>query len=115
MKLINLCPHPVCVRHDDGTETVIPTSGNARIAVAYRDAAAVDLDGHAVRVIEGVYGNATGLPDPVTGHFYLVSHMVRMALPSRRDLLSPADIVRDQQGNILACKMFEATMAPQNG
>jgi hypothetical protein len=37
--------------------------------------------------------------------------MVRMALPQRRDLLSPANIVRDTQGNILACRMFESNLA----
>lgn len=111
MKLINLCPHPICLRHGDGTETVIPQSGNARIDVSYRDSNAIEVEQHSVRVIKGVYGAVTGLPEPVEGCLYVVSHMVRMALPQRRDLLSPADIIRDSDGNILACRMFEANVA----
>lgn len=107
MKLVNLCPHPVCVRHADGSESVIAQSGTARVAVSYREAQTVDVEGRAIRVIEGVYGDIVGLPAPEPGCFFLVSHMVRMALPQRRDLLSPADIVRDAHGNILACRMFE--------
>jgi len=107
MKLTNLCPHPICILHADGTETVIPQSGMARIAVSYREVASVRLGQQDVRVIEGLYGEVVGLPAPAPDCCYLVSHMVRMALPQRRDLLSPADIVRDGKGNILACRMFE--------
>lgn len=112
MKLVNLCPHPVCVKHADGTESIIPQSGLARVAVAYREAGTVPLEGHAVPLIQGNYGGVEGLPDPVPDCAYLVSHMVRMALPQRRDLLSPANIVRDDRGNILACRMFESNLVP---
>ena len=36
--------------------------------------------------------------------YYIVSQMVKSALPNRKDLLVPADVVRDKQGNILGCK-----------
>ena len=110
VKLVNLCPHQVSVKHSDGTETVIPQSGVARVAVSYQDAGTIPLGAHAVQVIKGVYGEVTGLPDPTSDCFFVVSHMVRMALPQRKDLLSPADIIRDAQGNILACRMFEANI-----
>jgi hypothetical protein len=110
MKLVNLCPHPVCVKHADGTETIIPQSGLARVSVAYRENGAVEVAGRPVPLIQGVYGGVEGLPEPEAGTCYLVSHMVRMALPRRLDLLSPANIVRDQQGNILACRMFESNL-----
>lgn len=110
MKLINLCPHPVCVKHADGTETIIPQSGLARVSVDYRETGSVPVEGRPVPLIQGVYGEVDGLPAPAAGCLYLVSHMVRMALPQRADLLSPANIVRDAQGNILACRMFEANL-----
>lgn len=109
MRLINLCPHPVCILHADGAKTVIAQSGVARVAVDYRIAGTVEVDQRPVEIIEGVYGDVTGLPEPAPDCRYLVSHMVRMALPQRADLLSPANMVRDEQGNILACRMFEAT------
>src|SRR3954467_5223344 len=111
MKLVNLCPHQVSVKHSDGSETIIPQSGVARVAVAYQDAGSITLAAHAVQIIKGVYGEVTGLPKPTDDCFFVVSHMVRMALPNRKDLLSPPDIVRDSQGSILACRMFEANIA----
>jgi hypothetical protein len=110
MKLVNLCPHQVSVKHSDGTETTILQSGVARVAVSYQDAGNVILGDHTVRVIKGIYGAVTGLPDPEKDCYFIVSHMVRMALPQRGDLLSPADLVRDAQGNILACRMFESNI-----
>lgn len=113
MKFVNLCPHAIAVRHPDGTETVFPSVGNARVSVAYRQAHTVELAGHAVPVIEGSYGEVVGLPPPKPDCIYLVSHMARMALPHRRDLWSPADLIRDPQGNVLACRMFERTEQPE--
>lgn len=115
MKFVNLCPHPIAVRHPDGTETVFPSQGNARVSVAYRQAQTVELGGHAVPVIEGKYGAVIGLPEPEPGCIYLVSHMARMALPQRRDLWSPADLIRDAQGNVVACRMFEVTEPAEGG
>jgi hypothetical protein len=92
-------------------ESLIPQSGVARVSVSYRMANTIEVDQHMVRVIEGVYAGVIGLPEPAADCLYIVSHMVRMALPRRRDLLSPADEVRDENGNILACRMFEANIA----
>jgi hypothetical protein len=36
--------------------------------------------------------------------YYIVSSMVAQHLPDRHDLLIPADFVRDENGNIVACK-----------
>jgi hypothetical protein len=38
--------------------------------------------------------------------YYLVSQLVKSALPSRKDLLVPAEIVRDKDGNIIGCRSF---------
>ena len=107
MKLINLCPHPVCVQHANGETSTIPSSGNARVTVEAQLAGSVELEGHVVQVVEGLYGPVTGLPDATPNCAFIVSHMVRMALPRRQDLLSPAEILRDAQGGIVACRMFE--------
>ena len=36
--------------------------------------------------------------------FYIVSQLVKSALPNRSDLLVPAEMVRDEKGAILGCK-----------
>ena len=36
--------------------------------------------------------------------YYIVSQIVKSALPNRADLLVPAEVVRDNAGNIIGCK-----------
>lgn len=69
----------------------------------------VSCESRKVDVIEGidiyevVYGEVTGLPKYVEGVFYVVSAMVRQALPGRKDLLSPGQLIRNEQGQPIGC------------
>jgi hypothetical protein len=38
---------------------------------------------------------------------YIVSAMVRVAVPLRMDVFSPADFVRDEKGTIIGCRALE--------
>lgn len=38
--------------------------------------------------------------------YYIVSQLVKNALPHRRDLIVPAEVVRDDTGNIIGCRSF---------
>lgn len=49
------------------------------------------------------YGAVYDLPDPQPDTLYIVSLVVRQALPKRTDLASPGTLVRDAQGNITGC------------
>jgi hypothetical protein len=51
-----------------------------------------------------VFGNPIGLPEQQVGIFYIVSQLVKSALPDRADLLVPAEMVRDENGNIKGCR-----------
>ena len=44
------------------------------------------------------------LPAPEEGVWYIVSAMAKAALPGRKDLLVPAEQVRDDQGRVQGCK-----------
>lgn len=50
------------------------------------------------------FGNPEGLPDFQIGVMYIVSQLVKNALPHRTDLLVPAEVERDKNGVILGCK-----------
>jgi len=50
------------------------------------------------------YGRVEGLPEPETGVLYLVSAVVRAAVPGRADVASPGDLVRDGEGNVIGCR-----------
>lgn len=45
-------------------------------------------------------------PTGIEDTYYLVSQLVKSALPSRKDLLAPDEVVRDEKGNIIGCRSF---------
>ena len=53
-----------------------------------------------------VFGEPEGLPNYQEHTYYIVSQLVKSALPDRPDLLVPGDIVRDENGNIIGCRSF---------
>lgn len=52
------------------------------------------------------YGPVENLPEPVEGTIYIVSGMVRSALPERADLASPGGTIRDGNGRVVGCRDF---------
>ena len=59
-------------------------------------------------IVAREYGEVKDLPEARPGDWFIVSHMCRVALPSRLDLLSPGDLARDEEGNITGCLNFVA-------
>jgi hypothetical protein len=108
MKFINLTPHDVTVvLADTDTETnrrrVYSKSGTiARVAQTISTVEIVDgIDISTVK-----FGQVTGLPDAVDNVRYIVSAIVKNASPNRIDLVSPGELVRDENGVIIGCKGF---------
>ena len=50
------------------------------------------------------FGSPEGLPEYSNGVYYIVSQIVKNALPQRKDLLVPAEVVRGEDGTIYGCK-----------
>lgn len=100
--IINMTPHPVNILDDANNQImVIPASGNLiRLKASTVDAGWTVDD---IRVTKTVFGNPEGLPEYEFGTFYIVSQLVKSALPSREDLLVPAEVQRDTNGNIIGC------------
>ena len=94
---VNLTPHAiVCV---DGP-TLPPSGALARCATK-----SVFAGEHASVLLASVaYGAVEGLPEPVPGVIYIVSALVRSAVPLRLDVASPGDLVRDSAGAVIGCK-----------
>ena len=99
MKIINLTPHAVTI----GDRTIEPSGEIARVSQTTTPAG--DWDG--IPLVVGSYGDTVGLPPQQDGVFYIVSAMLRMANPSRRDLGSPADVIRDAQGQTVGCRSIQ--------
>lgn len=102
--IINKTPHPVNIVNPDGS--FIHTLGRCEeadlIRLAVNTKPGDSIDGLPTTVT--VFGEPTGLPEYEEGTFYVVSQLVKGALPERKDLLVPAEVLRDDQGNIIGCK-----------
>jgi len=52
------------------------------------------------------FGDAVNLPEYREGIFIIVSAPVKIALQNRKDLVTPNDLIRDRDGNVLGCRNF---------
>jgi len=94
-KIINLTPHAIRVG-----DQVIPSSGTVRVS----EVTLLAGEFNGIPLVRKVYGNVEGLPEPQPDTLFIVSTIVRFALPEREDLASPGDLVRDENGNVIGCK-----------
>jgi len=114
----NLTPHAIRVFAADGTTelvTVPPSGTVARASVSYEESGVVPIEGDAeallsrdplagIPVYVSVMGDVEGLPEPEAGTVYIVSTLVRQALPRRTDLLSPGELIRNEAGQPIGCR-----------
>lgn len=105
MKIVNLTPHDVVIVGDE--KKVYPKSG-VFARVATHSEVVGEVDG--VSIVSQKYGEVDGLPAPEAGTLYIVSMVVRLALPDREDLVSPdtspQGAIRDENGMIVGVKQF---------
>lgn len=98
MNIINLTPHAIHLPN----RTIEPSGQVARCQEWTLPAGTFD----GIVLIRREYGAVEELPEYVhkSGNLYIVSMMVRQALPERIDLASPGDLIRDESGQIIGCK-----------
>ena len=109
MELVNLTPHEINLHLPAGRVLTIPASGTvARVATTPAEAGELWAGRNSpVPLITQEFGEVVGLPAPEEGKFFIVSALVRAACPSRYDIGSPADLVRDEAGRIIGCRALE--------
>jgi len=104
LKLINLTSHQVSVYGDDvsqGPLAILNPDGTvARIGT--ENHLELTVNGIPVYVMEP--GEIVGLPAPQDGVGWIVSTLVRQALAWRRDLFSPGELIRNEQGQPIGCR-----------
>lgn len=97
----NFTPHPIFICNNAGEVTrEIQSEGLVRLKAVTVPTGEID----GVPVSRTEFGQPEGLPEFQEGVFIVVSQLVKTALPSRSDLLVPAEVVRDEKGNIIGCK-----------
>jgi hypothetical protein len=53
------------------------------------------------------WGETTDVPEYLEGTYYIVSQLVKNALPKRKDLLVPKGVIRDDKGNVIGCTRLD--------
>lgn len=116
--IINMTPHSVELVewHDNpvsGNPYLVklhsfPASGNTiRLKAETVKAGDIEIqEGFSIPLTKTVFSEPIGLPEYREGTYYIVSQLVKTALPNRNDLLVPAEVVRDEKGIILGCLSF---------
>lgn len=101
-QIINLTPHAVGIVGTDGAVIrTIPSTGLVRLKTSTVPTGE-SVDG--IPLTKTVFGEPEGLPAPDADTIIIVSMLVQSALPGRKDLVVPAEVVRDASGNIIGCK-----------
>ena len=98
-KIINLTPHSINLI--DADVSIAPSGAIARVFLYDTSMKPVYYMGKSIPVITSTPGEIFDLPDQKANTIYIVSTMVRLALPDRKDLFSPSSLVRDDQGMII--------------
>lgn len=96
---INLTPHTLNVHANGDVVSIAPSGEIARVSSVSVEAGSID----GIPTVRTELGEVTGLPKPQEGVFLIVSGMVASAAP-RSDVLSPGDLVRDENGRPIGCR-----------
>ena len=101
MRVVNLTPHQI---NETETGRSFPPAGTVgRVAVSYE--ADGDVDG--IPVFRAIYGQVQDLPEPQADTIFIVSGMVKAAIPARADVVAPGELVRDESGKPVGCRGFK--------
>ena len=99
MSIINLTPHQLSIHTPQGVVAAPPSGEIARVSSSRRKVG--EFEG--IELWNTSYGEVTGLPEPAEGTLYVVSGMVRGAVPSRLDVASPGELLRGPDGQPIGC------------
>jgi hypothetical protein len=115
MKLINLTPHTIRVRHGEAINE-IASSGVARVETF--EVELPSADGYRI-LSSPSYGCVYGLPEPTPDTAYIVSGMVLQhpIVARRTDVFAPGtgpkhDVIRDAEGRVYAVTFLIAPPTP---
>ena len=107
--LVNLTPHALNIRCEDGTFCELEPSGDiARVAVENKPHLDVAAGNLSIPTTLTVFGEVEGLPAPQDGVIFIASALVA-ARAAREDVLSPGELIReevfDDEGEVIDTKI----------
>lgn len=103
MRIANLTPHSLTLVGDNGTLTVPPSGSIARLTVTRTAFDSIVVDGVLLPVNLPIMGDIVGLPGYQADVILVVSALVAGAA-NRADVMSPGNLLRDAQGNVVGAE-----------
>ena len=100
MKLVNLTPHTMKI---SGHPDVEPSGYIARVNTQIQQVGSVN----GVPLMTSKMLGLFNVPDPAPDTMYIVSGLLRLQLPERKDLVSPSKMIRNEHGAVVACGALE--------
>ena len=98
--IINATPHEVRLVDANGN---LLASFPPQILIRLKAETVRDGEINGIPISRTVFGEPEGLPPQQPGVYYIVSQLVKNAI-NRSDLLVPAEVLRDEKGNIIGCQ-----------
>lgn len=105
IKFLNLTPHPLNIYNETGSLVLsLDPAPNMRTPrVVQLDRTVGNLGG--IPLFKSEFGAISNLPPPQAGVVYIVSRMVRQAVPEERtDIVCPGGALRDDRGSIIGAR-----------
>jgi hypothetical protein len=103
VRLVNLIPHRVNIRVGEVEVELPAADAPARLTGEVEDVGAIRSEGLDVPVITHRFASIEGLPATQEGVLHVVSQLVLDFVTGRTDLVTPAELIRDDEGNVIAC------------
>jgi len=101
VNLINLTPHQLNIKTQKGSIVNIEPSGTiARVAQSEERFGEVKD----IEVTKLLFGEVEELPEADFGTYYIVSRIVASAASHRSDLLTPGQLIRDDDGKVIGAR-----------
>lgn len=104
IEFVNLTPHELNVRKEDGSFLTLPPSGEvARVKVATMTMGRID---GVVITGQAFESDISGVPPRTDGTYYVVSRLAAEALKEEsrvEDILIPGPAIRDEDGKVVGC------------
>lgn len=99
INFVNLTPHTINIHSNGNVKNVAPSGNIARVSTNYQHYNTVG----GINIYKCVYGDVDGLPDPEENKIFVVSGVVKSAVPNRMDVMSPGELIRDDNGKPIGC------------
>ena len=109
IKLVNLTPHSININTINGIVTIHPYKIHNLPRVI------INRTNHSTIDNIAIFTNSTNnivenIPPIIPGTIYIVSALVRINLPTRKDIFSPGNLIRDAKGNVIGCDGLDSNL-----